>query len=184
MEEGTKAAVSDTVLEQQGEKQEEGGLLDKIRSLLGGSQKKEESPGTQTPAKDGKTAGEKKEEGTEEKRLEKLSPQEREAEEREAMKKENAELTGKLKRMELEQKAAAKLAEKKLPVGLSEFLDYTDEARMAASLEKIGAMYQEQLETGIKERLKGTTPKGLGGAASLTDGMISAEIQKRIRGGL
>lgn len=98
------------------------------------------------------------------------------------MKKENAELTGKLKRMELEQKAAAKLAEKKLPVGLSEFLDYTDEARMAASLEKIGAMYQEQLETGIKERLKGTTPKGLGRAASLTDGMISAEIQKRIRG--
>ena len=147
MEEGTKAAVSDTVLEQQGEKQEEGGLLDKIRSLLGGSQKKEEGPGVQTPAKDGKTAGEKKEEGTdgkeasrekqaektytqaelaaeiekavkeakeaeearraEEKRLEKLSPQEREAEEREAMKKENAELTGKLKRMELEQKAAA-----------------------------------------------------------------------------
>ncbi|EDP16267.1 hypothetical protein CLOBOL_03476, partial [Enterocloster bolteae ATCC BAA-613] len=120
----------------------------------------------------------------EEKRLEKLSPQEREAEEREAIKKENAELTGKLKRMELEQKASAKLAEKKLPGGLSEFLDYTDEARMAASLEKIGAMYQEQLETGIKERLKGTTPKGLGGAASLTDGMISAEIQKRIRGGL
>lgn len=64
MEEGTKAAVSDTVLEQQGEKQEEGGLLDKIRSLLGGSQKKEEGPGVQTPAKDGKTAGEKKEEGT------------------------------------------------------------------------------------------------------------------------
>ncbi len=28
MEEGTKAAVSETVLEQQGEKQEEGGLLD------------------------------------------------------------------------------------------------------------------------------------------------------------
>ena len=35
MEEGTKAAVSETVLEQQGEKQGEGGLLDKIRSLLG-----------------------------------------------------------------------------------------------------------------------------------------------------
>ncbi|MFQ9653587.1 MAG: hypothetical protein ACLRZZ_28410 [Enterocloster sp.] len=41
-----------------------GGLLDKIRSLLGGSQKKEEGPGVQTPAKDGKTAGETKEEGT------------------------------------------------------------------------------------------------------------------------
>ena len=34
MEEGTKAAVSETVLEQQGEKQGEGGLLDKIRSCL------------------------------------------------------------------------------------------------------------------------------------------------------
>ena len=53
---------------------------------------------------------------------------------------------------------------------------------MAASLEKIGAMYQEQLETGIKERLKGTTPKGLGGAASLTDGMISAEIFRQRAG--
>ena len=193
MEEGTKAAVSDTVLEQQGEKQEEGGLLDKIRSLLGGSQKKEEGPGVQTPAKDGKTAGEKKEEGTDgkeasrEKQAEKTYTQAELAAEIDyaiCVSKDNAELTGKLKRMELEQKAAAKLAEKKLPVGLSEFLDYTDEARMAASLEKIGAMYQEQLETGIKERLKGTTPKGLGGAASLTDGMISAEIQKRIRGGL
>ena len=69
MEEGTKAAVSDTVLEQQGEKQEEGGLLDKIRSLLGGSQKKEEGPGVQTPAKDGKTAGEKKRKGQTGRRL-------------------------------------------------------------------------------------------------------------------
>ena len=55
---------------------------------------------------------------------------------------------------------------------------------MAASLEKIGSMYQESLEAGIKERLKGQTPKGLGSAANLTDGMISAEIAKRIRGGL
>ena len=64
--------------------------------------------------------------------------------------------------MELEQKASAKLAEKKLPADCRNSLDYTDEARMAASLEKIGAMYQEQLETGIKERLKGTTPSWTG----------------------
>lgn len=73
MEEGTKAAVSETVLEQQGERQEEGGLLDKIRSLLGGSQKKEEGPGVQTPAKDGKTAGETKEEGTDGKEASRFS---------------------------------------------------------------------------------------------------------------
>lgn len=120
----------------------------------------------------------------EQERLSKLTPQQREAEEQEAMKKQNAELTEKLKRIELEQKAAAMLSEKKLPAGLADFLDYADEAKMSASLEKIGAMYQEQLENGIKERLKGATPKGLGSAANLTDGMISTEIAKRIRGGL
>lgn len=120
----------------------------------------------------------------EEKRLAKLTPEQRAAEEQEAMKKQNAELAAKIKRMELEQKAASKLAEKKLPSGLADFLDYTDEAKMTASLEKIGSMYQESLETGIKARLKGQTPKGLGSAASLTDGMISAEIARRIRGGL
>lgn len=120
----------------------------------------------------------------EEKRLAKLTPEQRAAEEQEAIKKQNAELTAKIKRMELEQKAAAKLAEKKLPSGLAEFLDYTDEAKMTASLDKIGTMYQENLEAGIKERLKGQTPKGLGSSANLTDGMINAEIAKRIRGGL
>lgn len=120
----------------------------------------------------------------EEKRLAKLTPEQRAAEEQEAVKKQNAELTAKIKRMELEQKAAVKLAEKKLPSGLADFLDYADEEKMASSLDKIGAMYQESLEAGIKERLKGQTPKGLGSAANLTDGMISAEIAKRIRGGL
>lgn len=120
----------------------------------------------------------------EEKRQAKLTPEQRAAEEQEAMKKQNAELSAKIKRMELEQKAAVKLAEKKLPAGLSGFLDYTDEEKMAASLDKIGALYQENLEAGIKERLKGKTPKGLGSAANLTDGMINAEIAKRIRGGV
>lgn len=119
----------------------------------------------------------------EEKRLAKLTPEERAAEEQAAMKKQNEELAAKIKRMELEQKAAARLAEKKLPSGLASFLDYTDEAKMTESLDKLGAMYQADLEAGIKERLKGSTPKGLGSAANLTDGMINAEIAKRIRGG-
>lgn len=119
----------------------------------------------------------------EEKRLAKLTPEQRAAEEQEAMKKQNEELAAKIKRMELEQKAAAGLAEKKLPSGLAAFLDYTDEEKMTESLEKLGAMYQADLEAGIKERLKGSTPKGLGSAANLTDGIVNAEIAKRIRGG-
>lgn len=120
----------------------------------------------------------------EEKRLAALTPQQRAAEEQETVKRKNAELTAQIRRMELEQKAAARLAEKKLPSGLAEFLDYSDEEKMNASLEKIGSMYQSSLEAGVKERLKGSTPKGLGAAANLTDGMISTEIAKRIRGGL
>lgn len=120
----------------------------------------------------------------EEKRLAGLTPEQRAAEEQEAVKKQNTELTAKIRRMELEQKAAAGLAEKKLPAGLAEFLDYTDEAKMEASLEKIGAMYKKDLEAGIREHLKGSTPKGLGSAAGPADSMINAEISKRIRGGL
>lgn len=120
----------------------------------------------------------------EQERLAKLTPEQRAEEEHEAVKKQNAELTDKLRRMELEQKAAAKLKENNLPSGLADFLDYTDETKMAASLEKIGKMYKEQLEAGIRDHLKGETPKGLGSAANLTDGMIGAEITKRIRGGM
>lgn len=119
----------------------------------------------------------------EEKRKAKLSPEEKAAEETAQIRKQNEELAGKLRRMELEQKAAKALSEKKLPAGLSEFLDYSDEARMAASLEKLGKVYQEELEGGIKERLKGKTPEGLGAAGSLTDSLVNAEIAKRIRGG-
>lgn len=120
----------------------------------------------------------------EEKRRAKLTPEEQASEEQAQMKRQNEELTGKIQRMELEQKAAQALIEKKLPTGLSGFLDYTDEVKMNASLEKLGKMYQADLEAGINERLKGKTPKGLGGAANLTDGLISSEIAKRIRGGL
>ncbi len=119
----------------------------------------------------------------EEKRRAKLTPEQRAAEDQEAMKKQNEELKAKLNRMELEQKAAAKLEEKKLPASLAKYLDYTDESKMEASLEDFGTMYKNDLEAGIKEALKGATPKGMGSAANLTDGMISAEIQKRIRGG-
>ena len=119
----------------------------------------------------------------EERRRAKLTPEQRAAEDQEAMKKQNEELKAKLNRMELEQKAAAKLEEKKLPASLAKYLDYTDESKMEASLEDFGNMYKKDLEAGIKEALKGATPKGMGSAANLTDGMISAEIQNRIRGG-
>lgn len=120
----------------------------------------------------------------EQKRREKLSPEERAQEEAKAVRKQNDELTEKIRRMELEQKAAGLLEEKKLPSAFAEFLDFTSEETMASSLEKLGKQYQADLEAGIQARLKGSTPKGLGSAANLTDGIISAEISRRIRGGM
>lgn len=197
-------------------KETDGGLLAKIKELLGLGIDETKDPesskatekavsASETKAEDPKTA-EKQENSKysqedleaavkkaqdellaqqeEEKRKAKLTPEEKAAEEKAQMRAQNEELTGKLKRMELEQKAAKALAEKKLPAGLSEFLDYSDEAKMTASLEKLGKMYQADLEAGISERLKGSTPKGLGSAANLTDNLVSSEIAKRIRGGL
>ena len=120
----------------------------------------------------------------EQKRREKLSPEERAQEDARAVRKQNDELTEKIRRMELEQKAAGLLEEKKLPSAFAEFLDFTSEETMASSLEKLGKQYQADLEAGIQARLKGSTPKGLGSAANLTDGIISAEISRRIRGGM
>lgn len=120
----------------------------------------------------------------EQKRREKLSPEERAEEDARAVRKQNDELTEKIRRMELEQKAAGLLEEKKLPAAFAEFLDFTSEEKMTSSLEKLGKQYQADLEAGIQARLKGSTPKGLGSAANLTDGIISAEISRRIRGGM
>lgn len=120
----------------------------------------------------------------EQKRREKLSPEERAEEDARAVRKQNDELTEKIRRMELGQKAAVLLEEKKLPAAFAEFLDFTSEEKMTSSLEKLGKQYQADLEAGIQTRLKGSTPKGLGSAANLTDGIISAEISRRIRGGI
>lgn len=215
MAEETKATVETvgeaTQTQEAVAKETDGGLLAKVKELLGLGKDETKDPesskttekvvsASETKADDPKTA-EKQEadkysqedlkaavkkaqdellaQQEEEKRKAKLTP-----EEKAQMKAQNEELTGKLKRMELEQKAAKALAEKKLPAGLSEFLDYSDEAKMTASLEKLGKMYQADLEAGISERLKGSTPKGLGSAGNLTDNLVSSEIAKRIRGGL
>lgn len=197
-------------------KETDGGLLAKVKELLGLGKDETKDPESskttekamstsETKADDPKTS-EKQDAGKysqedlkaavkkaqdellaqqeEKMRKAKLTPEEKAAEEKAQMKAQNEELAGKLKRMELEQKAAKALAEKKLPTGLSEFLDYSDENKMTASLEKLGKMYQADLEAGISERLKGSTPKGLGSAGNLTDNLVSSEIAKRIRGGL
>ncbi len=59
---------------------------------------------------------------------------------------------------ELMAEAKNTLAEKKLPVGLAEVLDYTDAESCSKSIEAVEKAFQEALQAAVEEKLKGGTP--------------------------
>ena len=61
-------------------------------------------------------------------------------------------------RRELMAEAKNTLTEKKLPVGLAEVLNYTDADSCNKSIAAVEKAFQEAVEAGIQERLKGGTP--------------------------
>lgn len=69
-----------------------------------------------------------------------------------------AEREAGITRRELMADAKNTLAEKKLPVGLAEVLDYTDEDSCNKSIATVEKAFHEILETAVYERLKGSTP--------------------------
>lgn len=61
-------------------------------------------------------------------------------------------------RRELMAEAKNTLTEKKLPVGLAEVLNYADADSCSKSIVAVEKAFQEAVEAGIQERLKGGTP--------------------------
>lgn len=61
-------------------------------------------------------------------------------------------------RRELMAEAKNTLAEKKMPVKLAELLVYTDADTCKKSMEALEAAWQEAVEAGVQDRLKGGTP--------------------------
>lgn len=61
-------------------------------------------------------------------------------------------------RRELTAEAKNTLVEKKMPVALSEILDYSDAENCKASLTTVIEAFQEAIEAGVEERLKGGKP--------------------------
>lgn len=61
-------------------------------------------------------------------------------------------------RRELMAEAKNTLTEKKLPVGLAEVLNYTDADSCNKSIAAVEKAFQEAVEAGVQERLKGGTP--------------------------
>lgn len=72
--------------------------------------------------------------------------------------KELAEREAGITRRELMAEAKNTLAEKKLPVGLAEVLNYADADSCNKSIAAVEKAFQEAVEAGVQERLKGGTP--------------------------
>ena len=116
-------------------------------------------------------------------RLAKLSPEERAKAEADADRQKVAELEAKLLQRDLKDTALAKLEKDGYPVGLAELLNYTDQDSMEKSLGHTTEIFKAALEAAVKERLRGKTPEGLGGAA-MAENNMKDQIAANIRGGL
>ena len=83
-------------------------------------------------------------------------------------------LKAELLKRDLREKVISKVEEAKLPLGVAEFVQYTDEAGTMASLEKVITTVNQLVQEGLMMRLKGKTPEGLGAAA--TDTYVAPEF--------
>lgn len=83
--------------------------------------------------------------------------------------KELADREAGITRRELMAEAKNTLAEKKLPVGLAEVLNYTDADSCNKSIAAVEKAFQEAVEAGVQERLKGGTPPKKAPGADGTD---------------
>lgn len=117
----------------------------------------------------------------EEKRIAKLSPEEKAAEEQKKKDEQIADLQAKLLTSQLRTQATAALEKDGYPVGLAEMLDYSSKEAMEKSMENLTGMFKGSLEAAVNQRLRGKVPEGLGAAAS-TEGMLKDQIAKNIRG--
>lgn len=77
-------------------------------------------------------------------------------------------LKAELLRRDLKDKVTARLDEEKLPLGVADFVQYTNEEETMKSLEQVITTVNQLVQDGITMRLKGRTPEGLGHAANNT----------------
>lgn len=116
-------------------------------------------------------------------RLAKLTPEERAKAESDAKDQKLADLEARLLQRDLKDAALAKLEKEGFPVGLADLLTYTDQESMEKSLGRVQEVFKASLEAAVKERLRGKTPAGLGGAA-MAENALRDQIAQNIRGGL
>lgn len=120
-------------------------------------------------------------EAAEKERLKKLSPEERASEEAKKKDAELMELRAEVLKTKLRKKAEGILLEEKIPEGLLDLLDYTSEEKMTEGIHALIPVYRAAIEAGVKEKLRGKTPEGLGNAGG-GENLLRAQIAKNVRG--
>lgn len=109
----------------------------------------------------------------EQERLSKLPEMERLRQEQLSKDAKISSLQTELFQRDLKAKAISQLEAVGYPTGLADLLSYTDQDSMEKSLAHVKTIFQNSVSAAVKERLRGKTPEGLGGAAksenSLTD---------------
>lgn len=117
----------------------------------------------------------------EEARLANLSPEDRAKVESDATTRRVAELEAQLLRRDLQSEAVTRLTKEGCPAELAELLTYTSKETMEQTLTKTMAAFRSAVEAGIKERLRGKTPAGLGGAANAENALVD-QIASAVKG--
>lgn len=115
--------------------------------------------------------------------LSKLPDADKAKAEADAQKAELAAVKQQLAERELKAESISYLQKEGYPIGLADMLNFSSKETKDKTLEKVVGIFETTLESAVKERLKGKTPIGLGGANSLVN-QLQSEIAKNIRGGL
>lgn len=101
---------------------------------------------------------------TEAEKLAKMNAEQKAEHERQKREKELADREAALTLRELKAQAATTLAEKGLPAGLLDSLNYSDAEACSKSIDAVEAVFRSAVQAGVEDRLKGKEPPKTGGA--------------------
>lgn len=113
-------------------------------------------------------------------KLAKMTKEEKAEYQRQQQEKNLADREAAVTRKELMAEAKNTLAEKKLPVGLAEVLNYTDAETCNKSIAAVEKAFQEAVEAAVQEKLKGGNPPRK--APESGDSDLAKQVEKLMMG--
>lgn len=122
-------------------------------------------------------------EATKKAELDKLTGEDKIKAEADEVKAQLAEANRKAAERELKDQALTELLADGYPAGLVNCLRFDSKEAMETSKDSVIKEFQNAVETVVKERLRGKTPVGIGGANGSAN-LLQNQIAKNIRGGL